>query len=114
MVPRQRQAKQAKGNGVCTRGNVRPDNGRLRPKKVGKNLFQGVPAHIIIAVACGRRKMPVGHLMFLEGSQHAPRPDLFYCFQALESGRQLLFRSGNQRRNLLLHVYRSPLSDSWV
>jgi len=44
-------------------GDLRPHNGRVRLKQISEQLFQSVPAHIVIAVARGGRKVTRGDRM---------------------------------------------------
>ena len=70
-------------------GNLRADNGCFRAEKVGEDAFQRIAPHIIIAIARRRSKMPVGHLLLLEGGKHPPGANFLIAVNTPENFPQL-------------------------
>ena len=62
----------AEGDGQCmgAAGDLGPDQGGLRVEHIGVDLFQSIPAQVIVTVAGGGGKAGGGYPVFLHGGQN--------------------------------------------
>ena len=78
-----------------TAGDLRADDGRLGTEEVSKDLFQRIPAHIVITIAGGGGKMAVCDHVLLEGLEDAAGAMLLNGINASKLLLQRSFRAGN-------------------